>query len=110
MTDEEQRLLQHLHDDLHALRRKQESPSARIWDVATKAAVPAVVALIAWMWATDRKVHQNSNDIKHIERDITTISGTIETGFIELREYNLQVLQRLASLEAKFPRIEGDGR
>lgn len=128
MSDEERRAWQHLRaeladlrDDVHALRKRQDSTAARVWDVATKLAVPAMLAVVGWIWQVDKFSTNNAKDIDRAEELILELDSRVDEQppewlreiVGELKAQNLDVLQRLSRLEALMSdtrKKQGDDR
>ena len=101
MTDQEVR------KELATLRGMlQRTPSERIWDVATKFAVPATMALIAWQFRQDDQLSDHSGRLSVIESRELPPPWLIEITR-ELKDGQKEIRDRLTHLEAKVEAGEG---
>lgn len=101
---------------LEQLVKAQASTSARIWDIATKLAVPAVAALITWMWAHERTLAVHETRLEVIESNrFTTASGMelerrLNSTIVEALNRQTAALnamvERLAKVEAKLEGLD----
>ncbi len=89
---------------MSSIAQQQTSPkiSDKVWDLATKLLVPAVVAIAAWVSHTDARVTRTEyNDIRHDEQ-----IATFKQIHAEDTLMNRKILDALENLGNRMTRIE----
>jgi len=102
--------LEDIAHEVREIRRREDSTSARVWEVAVKLTVPAILAVLGWLWSTDRAVIRNGagiaangDAIRAMDARVTALPPEWLREIVqELRLQNVDVLQRLSRLEAKL--------
>lgn len=106
---------------LEQLLEAQTSRAARLWDIATKAAVPilptAMLGLIGWLWAHERALQEHHGRLGVIEdtrfsrRDGAEMEQRIYREFVTRLDTMSQTLATLvAKLEGLQDRLDRESR
>jgi hypothetical protein len=82
--------------------QSSQKVSDKVWDLATKLLVPAVIAIAAWVSHTDSRVTRAEyNDIRHDEQ----IAG-LKQLVVDDAQVNRKILDALENLGNRMTRIE----
>ncbi len=112
MIEDERAVLQDVKRSVDSLKRRQDSAGARAWETATRIFVPictlAMAGLVTWIMQIDRAVamntsasDQNAVAIKRAEARIDKMPPEWLSVMVqELKTQNMDILQRLARVEA----------